>query len=126
MSQVQQCPFCQSLKEKIAESKSGFAIRDSFPVSTNHSLIVPKRHVASIFELDSAELAELWELVAIVRYQLIKTGANGVNIGVNDGIAAGQTVQHAHIHVIPRYDGDVEDPRGGVRWVIPSKAKYWD
>lgn len=102
------------------------AFFDCFPVSPCHTLVIPRRHVASIYELSDPELGDLWGLVAAVRRQLsAATDAIGFNIGVNDGIAAGQTVVHAHIHVIPRREGDVDDPRGGIRWVIPEKARYW-
>lgn len=88
--------------------------------------MVPARHVASIFDLTDEERAELWQTVADVRTQLVEDfQPQAFNIGLNDGEAAGQTVPHAHVHVIPRYAGDVIDPRGGVRWVIPEKADYW-
>ena len=88
--------------------------------------MIPRKHVVSLFELSTAEQADLWMLVASVREQLQQEfNPDGFNIGVNDGTAAGQTVLHAHVHVIPRYAGDVPDPRGGVRWIIPEKADYW-
>jgi diadenosine tetraphosphate (Ap4A) HIT family hydrolase len=84
------------------------------------------QHVASLFDRPAEEQAALWWLVAEVRSRLqAQLKPAGFNIGVNDGQAAGQTVDHAHIHVIPRYNGDVADPRGGVRWIIPDKARYW-
>lgn len=102
------------------------AFRDQYPISPGHTLIIPVRHVASLFELSADEQTEMWKLVAVIREQLQQEFTpDGFNIGLNDGIAAGQTVMHAHIHVIPRYAGDVPDPRGGVRWVLPEKAKYW-
>ena len=120
------CPFCAASLERRGENEAAFAMRDSFPVSRGHMLVIPKLHVLSIFDLAEKELGLLWKLVAQIRAELIDDGAQATNIGVNDGVAAGQTISHAHIHVIPRYDGDVEDPRGGVRWVIPSKAAYWE
>ena len=87
--------------------------------------MIPKRHVASIFDLPSDELAALWQEVALVRNLLAKLKPDGFNVGVNDGTAAGQTVPHGHIHVIPRHQGDTADPRGGIRWIMPDKAKYW-
>jgi diadenosine tetraphosphate (Ap4A) HIT family hydrolase len=79
-----------------------------------------------VFELREDELLQLWRQVSAVRRMLAeKHRSAGFNIGVNDGKAAGQTVGHAHIHVVPRYEGDVPDPRGGIRWIIPAKAKYW-
>lgn len=121
------CPFCSQPKEScVAQTSTVRAFRDSFPVSKGHTLVVPVRHVASIFDLTADELAELWRVVAQVRQQLAdEFHPDGFNIGVNDGTAAGQTVPHAHVHVIPRYTGDVSDPRGGVRWVFPTKADYW-
>jgi diadenosine tetraphosphate (Ap4A) HIT family hydrolase len=100
---------------------------DAFPVTQGHTLIVPKRHVASLFDLPDEEQVALWKLVAQVRGKLAsELQPDGFNVGVNDGPAAGQTVPHAHIHLIPRRMGDVADPRGGVRWIIPNKAAYWE
>lgn len=88
--------------------------------------MVPVAHVSSLYELTNEEQASVWLTVAQIRQRLqAEFDPDGFNIGVNDGAAAGQTVPHAHIHVIPRYAGDVEDPRGGIRWVLPSKANYW-
>jgi diadenosine tetraphosphate (Ap4A) HIT family hydrolase len=90
-------------------------------------LVVPARHVADFFALSAEEQADVWRLVAEVRVDLARRFApDGFNVGLNAGLAAGQTVDHAHIHVIPRFAGDVPDPRGGVRWVLPAKAAYWD
>ena len=89
--------------------------------------MIPLKHVASLFELSAAEQADLWQIVAAVREQLQREfNPDGFNVGLNDGTAAGQTVMHAHIHVVPRYVGDVADPRGGVRWIIPEKADCWN
>ena len=126
MNVVASCPFCLPELEMVEESQFAFVIRDSYAVSPNHTLVIPKRHVISIFELETIEQADIWEVVAEVRNELVTLGANAVNVGINDGIAAGQTVEHAHVHIIPRYDGDVKDPRGGVRWVIPAKAVDWE
>lgn len=120
------CPFCKASLVRHSENEAAFAIQDSFPVSPRHMLVIPKLHVSSIFDLAENDLVLLWELVSQIRAELMNDGADATNIGVNDGSAAGQTISHAHIHVIPRYDGDVKDPRGGVRWVIPSKAAYWE
>lgn len=99
---------------------------DSFPISPGHALVVPRQHVACFFDLPKEEQLAMWSLVAEVRADLQKRHQpDGFNIGLNDGTAAGQTVLHAHIHIVPRYAGDVADPRGGVRWVIPAKADYW-
>jgi len=126
-NRITACPFCSVSADAVrASSVYAVAFFDRFPVSPCHTLVIPRRHVASIYELSDPELGDLWGLVAAVRRQLsAATDAIGFNIGVNDGIAAGQTVVHAHIHVIPRREGDVDDPRGGIRWVIPEKARYW-
>ncbi|MBI38897.1 MAG: diadenosine tetraphosphate hydrolase [Leptospiraceae bacterium] len=110
---------------RIAENQLSFAIRDRFPVSTGHSLIVSKRVVSRYDELDSAEKQSMWALVDLVVEDLkSKLGATDFNFGINMGPAAGQTVWHVHIHVIPRNSGDVQDPEGGVRGVISHKQKY--
>lgn len=202
------CPFCQiAPKRIILQNEFGFAVRDGFPVSEGHSLIIPKRHEASFFNLSVEEQHGLLELLnqckkdlthislcspaSLYRYPETSNSHSGLvpktltafagqahpessspvipdsepetsissrhsgldpessslvipapepesipsqnevkvpsdfNIGINDGAAAGQTVPHCHIHLIPRYQGDVKDPRGGVRWVIPEKANYW-
>ena len=121
-----QCPFC-SLSHFVTSTSVGLVVRDAFPLTEGHTLIVPRQHVASLFELTVDEQAELWQLVAQVRSSLVEQfHPDAFNIGINDGEAAGQTIPHAHIHVVPRYRGDVADPRGGVRWVIPQKAAYWE
>ena len=121
------CPFCQLSDDTcVLVNEMVRAFRDSFPVSKGHTLIVPLRHVASVFDLGEEEQMAMWHAVSVVRRELRDEFApDGFNVGVNDGTAAGQTVDHAHLHVIPRYAGDVVDPRGGVRWVIPEKADYW-
>src|SRR5690242_6856241 len=120
------CPFCHLERPRIAlENDCAVAFFDAFPVADGHTLVVPKRHVASLFDLPEGEQAAIWSLVALVRSRLMaEIRPDGFNVGVNDGPAAGQTVMHAHVHVIPRRTGDVADPRGGVRWVIPAKAPY--
>jgi len=122
------CPFCRLPRERVLhERESAFAIRDGFPVSPGHTLIIPRRHVASFFEVTDTERADLMSLLAAARADLEREfRPAGYNIGINDGAAAGQTVPHLHIHLIPRYEGDRDDPRGGVRWVLPDKAAYWD
>lgn len=121
------CPFCQIPEADIvAGNTSHIVIRDRFPVSPGHSLIIPRRHVASLFELTAEEFNDLHALLHTTRSQLeAQYQPDGYNIGVNVGEAAGQTVFHLHVHVIPRYAGDCADPRGGVRWVMPEKAVYW-
>ena len=122
-----QCPFCHLDERRVLlENDSASAVADCFPVASGHTLVVPKRHVTSLFDLCEEEQAAVWRLVALVRDKLkTEMAVDSFNVGVNDGQAAGQTVMHAHVHVIPRRKGDVPDPRGGVRWLIPDKAAYW-
>ena len=122
------CPFCTLPPDRLLATRAtAIAIRDAFPVSPGHTLIIPKRHVASFFDITDAERADLMALLSAARDDLDREfHPAGYNIGINDGAAAGQTVPHLHIHLIPRYAGDQPDPRGGVRWVIPDKAAYWD
>ena len=120
------CPFCSVASKLIAENAAAIAFADGYPVSAGHTLVVPRSHVVSVVDLAADEQAQLWQLVAEVRDLLsAKYSADGFNVGVNDGQAAGQTVMHAHVHVIPRYASDCDDARGGVRWVLPAKADYW-
>ncbi|MCU0624456.1 MAG: HIT family protein [Gemmatimonadaceae bacterium] len=110
----------------VASDPLALVLRDAYPVSPGHTLIVPKRHVASLADATDDELRSIWALLADARRELDATlQPDGYNVGVNDGAAAGQTVMHLHVHLIPRYAGDRADPRGGVRWVIPEKADYW-
>ena len=124
---MKNCPFCSPQPSSIwLESTGAVALWDGFPISEGHTLVVPRSHVATVFDLPASELASVWEFVARVRDELAKRfGVEAFNIGLNDGQLAGQTVPHAHIHVIPRRKGDVPDPRGGIRWVIPQQADYW-
>lgn len=121
------CPFCNPDKERITrESDLAFAMRDGFPVSKGHMLIIPKRHISSFFDLTDDEYKEIRGLLIESKNLLdLELSPDGYNIGVNDGPAAGQTVPHLHFHLIPRYLGDREDPRGGIRWILPEKADYW-
>jgi diadenosine tetraphosphate (Ap4A) HIT family hydrolase len=121
------CPFCRPETNRIRlEYELAVAVLDGFPITSGHTLVVPKRHVVSLFELPDAEQVAVWALVAGVRADLLaEFRPDGFTVGLNDGPAAGQTVPHAHVHVIPRRHGDVPDPRGGVRWVIPDRAAYW-
>lgn len=121
------CPFCDISRDfVIDELGHALAIRDRYPVSCGHTLVIPKTHVKSLFDLDAETQADIWCLVARVRDALqSRFNPDGFNIGVNDGSAAGQTVEHTHVHVIPRFDGDVGDPRGGIRWILPECAAYW-
>ena len=119
------CPFCNLEREKILETEMSFAIYDGFPVNEGHALIIPKSHTANYFDLTNEEQADCFELLN--RIKLIvqeKYNPAGFNVGINIKEAAGQTVPHVHIHLIPRYVGDVEEPRGGVRGVVPGKRGY--
>lgn len=123
------CPFCARIAAgtTMLAAEHAAVVADAFPVSPGHALVVPRRHVASYFELDAGEQAAIWALVSDVQRHLEhERHPAGYNIGINVGAAAGQTVAHAHVHVIPRYAGDVEDPRGGVRRILAAKAAYWE
>ncbi|MGG3802678.1 HIT family protein [Metabacillus fastidiosus] len=118
------CIFC-NIKEVILENNLAFAFYDKFPVNKGHLLIIPKRHVEEYFELTNEERTAIDVLLMEGKTLLDKTyEPDGYNIGINCGKAAGQTVFHVHVHLIPRYNGDMEDPRGGVRGVIPKKRIY--
>lgn len=121
------CPFCKlDARRILAEDELAVAYSDGFPVSLGHTVIIPRRHFATLFEATESEQAALLRMlghakdIVAQRYE-----PDGYNIGINHGAAGGQTVPHLHIHLIPRYKGDKEDLRGGVRWVLPDKAKYW-
>ena len=126
-AQSKPCPFCTLPPERIlARNEYGGVLRDLYPVSAGHTLVIPWRHVSSFFDLTPEERAGLLALVEGAKAALdAEMRPDAYNLGLNDGPAAGQTVPHCHLHLIPRYAGDQEDPRGGVRWVIPGKAKYW-
>ena len=122
------CPFCGRVtsRDVIAENALAAAFEDAFPVADGHTLVVPRRHETSLLRLSASERCALWELVAEMQHRIARAqDTDAFTIGVNDGAAAGQTVEHVHVHVIPRRAGDVSDARGGVRWVIPDKAAYW-
>ncbi|MBL8435179.1 MAG: HIT domain-containing protein [Zoogloea sp.] len=120
------CPFSQVPAERIVLSGAeAWLIRDTFPLSPSHSLAIPRRHVGSFFELSAAEHACMVEPLAQAKAGLDEScRPDGFNIGISDGTAAGQTVPHLHLHLIPRYAGDAPAPHGGVRWVPPARAKY--
>ncbi len=121
------CPFCQRDPARVlAEDDLSVIYQDGFPISPGHTLIIPKRHVATLFEATEAEQQALLKALNRAKAMLDETHhPDGYNIGINHGVAGGQTVFHLHIHLIPRYIGDRKDPRGGVRWVLPEKARYW-
>ena len=122
------CPFCNRIRSNhiSAERGSAVAFPDAQPLTPGHTLVVPRRHFVELRELEPEELTDLWLLgVSLCRKLEVEHKAEAFNLGINAGRAAGQTVDHLHLHVIPRYDGDVDDPRGGIRWVIPQRARYW-
>jgi diadenosine tetraphosphate (Ap4A) HIT family hydrolase len=131
------CPFCTMDQSRVfAENDLTVAILDAYPVTPGHTLLIPKRHIVSVFEATAEERSALFDLMDAVRERLLNCQPpfedrgssfvpDGLNIGINDGVAAGQSVMHLHIHLIPRYTGDCESPRGGVRWVFPERAVYW-
>ena len=122
------CPFCyENIKSKIVENyNSVVAINDLNPVSDGHLLIIPKRHCTDFFQMTQQELIDANCLLKVLRKKILKNDSSvtGLNIGMNTGESAGQTVFHSHIHLIPRRDGDTPKPRGGVRGVIPEKMNY--
>jgi diadenosine tetraphosphate (Ap4A) HIT family hydrolase len=119
------CLFCGEQKI-ILENALGYVTRDSYPVTQGHTLVIPRRHVPSLFDLTMEEKIAMLELLDGAKRELDEHyRPDGYNIGINDGIAAGQSIFHLHIHVMPRYKGDKADPRGGVRWTLPEKAAYW-
>ena len=129
MAESEPCPFCERISAGAVERRTASAVSfpDGFPVSPGHTLVVPIRHEASFFALTQDDQDDLWRLACEVRDDLTRRlSPDGFNLGINDGAAAGQTVAHAHLHVIPRFLGDVPDPRGGIRWVLPGTAAYWD
>lgn len=121
------CPFCTLPADRIvASNELAVVIRDGFPISPGHTLIIPKRHHGSFFEATADERNSMLALLDQARREIAtELSPDGFNIGINDGAAAGQTVPHLHIHLIPRFTGDCEDPRGGVRWIMPERARYW-
>lgn len=119
------CIFCKPQREILCENEHALAIADTFPVSPGHSLVVPRRHARTVFDLSEAEHAACFALAREASGLLRRRHSpDGFNIGVNCEVAGGQSVWHAHIHLIPRFAGDTPNPRGGVRNVIPRKAGY--
>lgn len=122
------CVFCQIIndhKNIILENELAVAFYDSFPVSDGHVLIIPKRHCVTYFDLTSEEIKAIFELSNKIKEILDnKYHPDGYNIGFNAGVDAGQSVMHCHMHIIPRYKGDIENPRGGIRKIVKNKTKY--
>ncbi|WP_374270450.1 HIT family protein [Corallococcus sp. RDP092CA] len=122
------CPFCQRIQggETLLDRDRVVAIPDASPLNPGHTLVVPRRHEPDFLALTPDELRCAFQLVGELRALLQERYApDGFNVGANIGAAAGQTVDHAHLHIIPRFKGDVEEPRGGLRWIIPERARYW-
>ena len=123
------CPLCAAIARtpSLDEVDLAVAIPDAFPVSPGHALILPRRHVADWFDLESDEQAAIVALAGRIRGRIASDRhPDGWNLGVNVGDAGGQTIGHVHLHLIPRYRGDRSDPRGGVRWILPERAVYWN
>ena len=121
------CLFCDSKKSGIAhENDLAYASYDSYPVSEHHCLIIPKRHIKDYFDMTNYELIACNDLIQIVKNEILSKDVNvkGFNIGTNAGKIAGQSIMHCHIHLIPRREGDVDNPQGGVRSVIPNNQHY--
>ena len=126
-STTEECLFCNKKKQKIIySSESMFVVRDSYPVTKLHTLIIPHRHVPNFFDLNDEELNDLSKILKKEKQSLINVDSkiSAFNVGVNIGMDAGQSIMHCHVHLIPRRKGDIKNPRGGVRGVIPSKQKY--
>lgn len=121
------CPFCSPSTDRILIERKHFRVLwDGYPISPGHALIVPKHHIARWEDASPLEQQALTKAIELTQAEIRKQHQpDGFNIGINDGVAAGQTIPHLHIHVIPRYEGDLTDPRGGVRWIIPERADYW-
>ena len=121
------CLFCDSKKSGIAhENDLAYASYDSYPVSDHHCLIIPKRHIKDYFDMTNDELIACNDLIQIVKNEILSKDVNvkGFNICTNAGKIAGQSIMHCHIHLIPRREGDIDNPQGGVRSVIPNKQHY--
>lgn len=121
------CIFCHIDPAKtVVENDFGIVVYDLHPVSNGHCIVIPNEHEWDYFSLPSSIRKGLDDLVVLAKEHLDAFyGPDGYNIGINNGSAAGQTIMHAHIHLIPRYMGDADDPRGGVRWIFPKRASYW-
>lgn len=120
------CPFCDGRLKTVEETRLAVVLEDGHPVTPGHALILPKRHTPDFFSLTAEENAEVFDLLRVVQRRLRERDRliAGFNVGSNAGAAAGQTVMHCHVHLIPRRTGDAPDPEGGVRGVIPGRAKY--
>jgi diadenosine tetraphosphate (Ap4A) HIT family hydrolase len=128
MDKPSTCTYCTLAEARIFdETTLSIAFKDVFPVSPGHTLIIPRRHVESYFDLTNQEREDMLILMNRVKDKLKEElNPNGFNIGINEGFAAGQTVGHINMHLIPRFKGDVPEPRGGIRWIFPDKAVFWN
>lgn len=125
LQKMSDCVFCDSVLEVVEQSEYSIALYDKFPVSQGHTLIIPKNHYKTYFDLPVEVRNDMLVLLDAMKQKLDKElKPSGYNIGINSGASAGQTVFHCHIHLIPRYNGDMDNPDGGVRGVIPEKQKY--
>lgn len=122
------CRFCSTADDEYQVTRVGSVVffRDAYPVSDGHTLIIPQRHVVDVFEMGAEEVEDMWSAVRIIAagLRVEDPTITGLNVGTNAGLDAGQTVMHAHMHVIPRRQGDTPHPRGGVRGVIPARMAY--
>ena len=121
------CPFCHRIEEKdvAASTPLALAFPDAYPISPGHMLVVPRRHEPDFFNLSPDEQGQMLALAGELHGRLVgELSFDGVNLGINCGEVAGQTIAHAHLHFIPRYRGDVVEPAGGIRWLFPDKARY--
>jgi diadenosine tetraphosphate (Ap4A) HIT family hydrolase len=120
------CPLCDLEPSRVLEQNDlALAVPDAFPVSPGHTLVITRRHVADFFELSRTEVAAIMDLVFRLRDRLVaELAPNGFNLGVNSGTAAGQTIMHVHVHLVPRFFADVSQPEGGIRNIIPGKGPY--
>jgi len=124
------CFFCRSVlagrdRPLLAETPEVVAFEDNYASGPGHTLVIPRRHVGRVLDLTDAEYAELFSVGRTQLRRLEAAKPDSYTIGINDGPAAGQSVPHVHLHLIPRYHGDTAEPRGGIRWAIPETAAYW-
>jgi diadenosine tetraphosphate (Ap4A) HIT family hydrolase len=125
------CFFCRSVlagrdRPLLAETSDVVAFEDNFGSGPGHTLVIPRRHVGRVLDLTDAEYADLFSVGRAQLRRLDAAQPDGYTIGINDGPAAGQSVPHVHLHLIPRRHGDTANPRGGIRWAIPETAAYWE
>jgi diadenosine tetraphosphate (Ap4A) HIT family hydrolase len=125
------CPFCRLAgsgpdRAILDETDNVLAFEDAYPSAPGHVLVVPRRHVGRLLDLSEDEFHDLWYLARSQMRRIEPDGCEAFTIGVNDGAAAGQTIAHAHLHIIPRRQGDTAEAKGGVRWALPETAPYWN